>query len=283
MKLHQIDILTPTYNQPEFLPCCVQSVYQNTHELRKDVAITHYIQNGGDTLSIVEVNQQNYQLDLCQQEDQGMYDALNTAFARSSGEIVGHLNSDEQYLPGTLNYVYSYFQNHPKADVVFGGVTVVRPTGEYVCTRKAMPPTLLHTSLHHLSTFTASCFYRRASLEQLSTFFDSSFRSAADADLICRMILNGFEFHSVEKQFALFVDSGENLALHPESKKEQKRIHQYTPAYLRSFKPLVKTAHRFRKLTHGAYQLTPYEYPFISPEKSVKKFKVEKPTGLWKR
>ncbi len=39
------------------------------------------------------------------EEDCGMYDALNKAVAWGRGDILGHLNADEQYLPGILERV----------------------------------------------------------------------------------------------------------------------------------------------------------------------------------
>ena len=36
------------------------------------------------------------------EKDSGMYDGLNRGLRRATGEILAHLNSDEQYLPGAL-------------------------------------------------------------------------------------------------------------------------------------------------------------------------------------
>ena len=54
------------------------------------------------------------------QKDRGQADAINQGFARSTGEILGWLNSDDILWPGALKAVGSYFAAHPEVDVVMG-------------------------------------------------------------------------------------------------------------------------------------------------------------------
>ncbi len=48
--------------------------------------------------------------------DQGQYDAVNKGFARSTGELLGWLNSDDIYFPWTLETVASVFTELPEVD-----------------------------------------------------------------------------------------------------------------------------------------------------------------------
>ena len=46
--------------------------------------------------------------------DGGQGDALNRGFARTRGEIMAYLNSDDLLLPGSLAYVASYLARIPR-------------------------------------------------------------------------------------------------------------------------------------------------------------------------
>ena len=73
----------------------------------------HIIQDTGAAGNIAPDLRGHERLRLFLEPDQGMYDALNKGLARAEGELWAWLNSDEQYLPGTLARVAGYFQAHP--------------------------------------------------------------------------------------------------------------------------------------------------------------------------
>ncbi len=53
------------------------------------------------------------------EKDNGMYDAINKGLKMAKGEIIAYLNCDEQYLPGTLEYVSRWFEENPDVDMIF--------------------------------------------------------------------------------------------------------------------------------------------------------------------
>src|SRR5271155_2494668 len=62
------------------------------------------------------------------QPDQGVYDALNTGFARSTGEIMGWLNASDQLHIRSLFVVSSVFAGMREVEWITG-----RPTGFNAC------------------------------------------------------------------------------------------------------------------------------------------------------
>lgn len=62
--------------------------------------------------------------------DKGQADALNKAFAKMGGDIVGFINSDDGLLPGAARRVLEEFQKHPEIDIVVGGVQFIDAFGE---------------------------------------------------------------------------------------------------------------------------------------------------------
>ncbi|HYR58738.1 MAG TPA: glycosyltransferase family 2 protein [Chthoniobacteraceae bacterium] len=54
--------------------------------------------------------------------DRGQADALNKAFARATGDVLGFLNADDLLMPGSLHAVCERFAAEPDAEIVYGGV-----------------------------------------------------------------------------------------------------------------------------------------------------------------
>lgn len=103
-SLPKITIVTPSYNQAPFLEATIQSVLvQNYPNLE------YIIIDGGSTDGSVEIiKRYESQLhDWCSEPDAGQYDAINKGFARSSGEILAWLNSDDMHCPWALKTVGS--------------------------------------------------------------------------------------------------------------------------------------------------------------------------------
>lgn len=62
--------------------------------------------------------------------DKGQSDALNKAFSRSSGDILGWLNSDDAYFSrNAVANVVEVFLHHPEVAVVYGHAALVNGSG----------------------------------------------------------------------------------------------------------------------------------------------------------
>jgi len=282
----ELVILTPAMNSLPRLESCIASVRAQVDPVR-GVAVLHRVHDANSAdgtrefLDGVDGDEPGYRLEVHIRADRGMYDALNKAFAATGGDIVGHLNTDEQYLPGTLAFVGRFFEEHPDVDVLFGAAVVVDGAGGYICSRMPIRPARLHTRISHLCTFTASMFYRRGAIESLGTYFDTSFTAAGDADLVLRMLDAGLKMATTRRYLSTFVDSGDNLALSPLAGEEQRRLASGAPAWARRVPVLVETHHRVRKLLSGAYTLAPFQYVFITPGGRHETHRVDKPRGRW--
>ncbi len=60
------------------------------------------------------------------EKDSGQYAAINKGFSRSTGEIMGWINSDDVMMPWTLSTVASIFTQFPEIQWITGLPTVIQ-------------------------------------------------------------------------------------------------------------------------------------------------------------
>lgn len=112
----RISIITPSFNQGRYLGENIISV-----AIQKYPNLEHIIIDGGSTDNSLEVIEQ-YKNKLAywvSEHDNGQSDAVNKGFAKTTGEIIGWLNSDDYYAPNALQAVVKAFEN-PTINVVCG-------------------------------------------------------------------------------------------------------------------------------------------------------------------
>lgn len=115
----KISIVTPSYNQAQFLERTILSVLNQNYP-----NLEYIIIDGGSTDGSVEIikKYEKYLSYWVSEKDKGQSDAINKGFSKSTGEILAYLNSDDTYLPGAFLKVVNAFNKNQNADLVFGNV-----------------------------------------------------------------------------------------------------------------------------------------------------------------
>lgn len=177
-----ISIVTPSFNQAEFLEATLQSV------LGQDYPLVEYVvmDGGSDDGSQSILERYAPQLDFVQSRpDKGQTDALIEGFSRVTGDVMAWLNSDDCYEPGVLSEVASYFELHPRARFVFGDATWIDRDGAVLRRKREMP----FNRFVWLRTYDyipqPSAFWRRDLYQEVGGL-DPSFDLAMDMDLFAR-------------------------------------------------------------------------------------------------
>ena len=121
-----VSILTPSFNQRRWLVETLGSVARQTYP-----HLEHVVVDGGSTDGSIDLLREGLPAgSWISEPDGGQSEALNKAFERSRGEVIGWLNSDDAYLfDDAVESVVEYFQANPGIDVVYGHAALVSETG----------------------------------------------------------------------------------------------------------------------------------------------------------
>lgn len=313
----KFSIITPSYNQLQWLRLCIRSVRDQievSHEATDKhpvVYVEHIVQDAGtpgiETLarefgaefhssgklvfdaipprkqgssSCQESVDPNVSLKIFSEPDSGMYDAVNRGLARACGDVIAYLNCDEQYLPGALSTVASFFRDHQSIEMLFGDVVVIDTKGEYLCSRLVTLPGKWHTSVHTLSIFTAATFFRSRLISDKSIYFRPEWKIIGDALWILDHLEAGTRMGLMRKSLSVVTETGENLVLSERTAVESQRLKTQAHTLAKMLLWFLKTHHRLKRLIRGAYTppAEPYQiYTHVAPCKR-REFKVTRPT-----
>ena len=115
----KISIVTPSYNQAQFLERTILSVLNQNYP-----NLEYIIIDGGSTDGSVEIikKYEKYLAYWISEKDKGQAHAINKGFEKATGELVGWQNSDDIYLPNAFYKVVEIFREKPDYDVYFGNI-----------------------------------------------------------------------------------------------------------------------------------------------------------------
>lgn len=180
-----VSIVTPSYNQADFLEETIRSVLAQDYP-----NMEYWVIDGGSTDGSVEIIQK-YASQLSgwvSEKDHGQADAINKGFQRANGEIVAWLNSDDLYRPGAIQRAASIFQENPEVGMVYGDVDSIDADGE-VFNRMRYAQWAIRDLMAFNILGQPGVFFRRSVLEK-SGYLDLSYQYLLDHHLWLRMALN---------------------------------------------------------------------------------------------
>ncbi|MCP3851073.1 MAG: glycosyltransferase [Gammaproteobacteria bacterium] len=116
MKNFTISVITPSFNQAEFLNDCLKSVCSQTYQ-----AIEHLVFDPGSTDGSREIAESYPHVKLIKEPDNGQSDALNKAFEMAKGDVIAWINSDDFYYDNNVfERVIQKFREYNSPDIVYG-------------------------------------------------------------------------------------------------------------------------------------------------------------------
>ncbi len=201
-----VSILTPSFKQAAWLPDNLRSVACQTHP-----RIEHIVMDGGSADGTVELLRQaesGPRPPVWHSEpDRGQAHALNKAFAASSGEYIGWLNSDDAYFDcDVVRDVVRFFERHPDVDVVYGHG--LQTTADGAAIQVLWVPRFDPELLRMLDfVIQPAAFVRRSALAE--PMLDESFHFGMDYELWLRLMSQGRRFARIDRFVAIDRHHGE--------------------------------------------------------------------------
>ena len=184
-----VSIVTPSYNQVQFLEQTILSVLNQDYPNMEYIII-----DGGSTDGSVDIIRR-YKDRLAywvSEPDQGQAHAINKGWLRSSGEILAWLNSDDYYEPNTVSSAVDLLQGRPGAAAVCGAVRVVDEASRSLRTEPSRPVNV-SKMLRFSGMWTIqqpTVFARRWAIEQAG-WLDPGVHFLMDVDLFLRVMKRG--------------------------------------------------------------------------------------------
>lgn len=135
-KYPRISIVTPSYNQGQFLEQTILSVLDQKYPNLEFIII-----DGGSTDNSIEVIKK-YSSHISwwvSEQDRGQTHAINKGFKRCTGKLVNWLNSDDMLVKNALSRLAAAALKHPGADIFYGDYMAVDGSGKTLYNRKCAP------------------------------------------------------------------------------------------------------------------------------------------------
>lgn len=191
-ELGPLILAVPVFNAGEFLAATLESLNAQGEYLRwwlqdavstdATLAIAKAAARDGDTV--------------VSERDGGQAEAINRAFDRMGGEIIGFLNGDDLLAPGTAERVLAYFHDHPQIDLIYGCVEWIDRSGRVTGFHRGHIGTveeildIYNVWWRKRQWVQPEVFFRRSLLEKVGGF-DTRWQLAFDYDFWVRCLVAG--------------------------------------------------------------------------------------------
>lgn len=154
----KVSIVTPSYNQAEFLERTILSVLNQNYP-----NLEYIIIDGGSTDGSVDIikKYEKYFTYWVSEKDTGQADAINKGFKIATGELVAWQNSDDIYLPRAFFRIIEELRKHPDCCVVFSNVYLIDENDEVFKEMRFIPFDLEHLIYYDWNLSSQAVFWKR--------------------------------------------------------------------------------------------------------------------------
>jgi glycosyltransferase involved in cell wall biosynthesis len=204
-----VSIITPVLNRAQIIGGCLDSVAAQTYE-----SIEHIVVDGASsdgTLEVLERHRTPHPFRFISEPDRGMYDAINKGISLARGDILAYLNSDDLYLPWSVDVAARALA--PSRELVYGdlGVFRVASNGHPGHFRIQFYPDFNLRYYSFVAVMGQPTVFWRRSLTERIGLFDIEYRLIGDCEYWLRAALHGATPRHIPEVMAVQVEHESTL------------------------------------------------------------------------
>ncbi|MGV8149905.1 MAG: glycosyltransferase family 2 protein [Alkaliphilus sp.] len=219
-EVPKVSIVTVCYNSVKTIEDTIKSVINQSYS-----NVEYIVIDGGSTDGTIDIIRK-YEKHIAKwisEPDEGIYDAMNKGILLASGELVGIINSDDWFLPETIDVVVNSYRTNQDVTVFHGNCKIINEHNEYIKKPlanfkeekfKSMP-------INHPGSFIIKRAYDEIGL------YSMNFRLASDYELILRFISKGKLFLYIDKTLTVMREGGVSSSDFVRSFNEARRVKHY--------------------------------------------------------
>jgi glycosyltransferase involved in cell wall biosynthesis len=209
MRQPLVSIITPVLNRAGIIADCLGSVAAQTYQ-----PIEHIVVDGGSTdgtLEQLERHRAPHEFRYISEPDNGMYDAINKGIALARGDILAYLNSDDLYLPWSVDVAAHALA--PAIELIYGdlGVLSVASSGYPGHFRIQFYPDFKLRYYTFVAVLGQPTVFWRRSLTDRIGLFDIEYRLIGDCEYWLRAALLGAKPRHIPEIMAVQVEHDSTL------------------------------------------------------------------------
>lgn len=179
-----ISVITPSYNQAEFIESLINSIIEQDHQY-----VEHVVVDGGstdDTIEVLKKYEDKYNLRWISEPDEGIPNALNKGIEMANGEWIGFQSSDDYYLPNAFSR-YKKIITSTSADVIYGDQIFVDGDNNTIGLRvHTRPSKFIQKHWHHFASY-HTIIIKKELLVNIGKF-DEDYKYLLDGELFWRLL-----------------------------------------------------------------------------------------------
>jgi glycosyltransferase involved in cell wall biosynthesis len=197
----KISIVTPSYNQGQFIEATILSVLNQTYK-----NIEYIIVDGGSTDNTPEIidKYRDRIAFVISEKDQGQSDAINKGFKLSTGILAGWINSDDILYPDCVEKIVELYHNNPNGAIYYHSfINTIDIQGIVTKTDQCIIPDRNHLLALNYNVIQPGSFYDLAIVRELN-YLDITNFYCMDLDLWLSLSKEGNIYYTHDKPHAGF-------------------------------------------------------------------------------